>query len=103
MDFDLMITSFPKLLGATVVTLKLLSASLFFGLFIGLFFAILRLNKEKNYTFFVIEHDMDLIEKICDPVIVMAEGSVLFKGNFNEVKNNDTVIEAYLGKGINKN
>ena len=65
--------------------------------------AILRLNKEKNYTFFVIEHDMDLIEKICDPVIVMAEGSILFKGNFNEVKNNDTVIEAYLGKGINKN
>ena len=45
MDFDLMITSFPKLLGATLVTLKLLSASLFFGLFLGLFFAILRLNK----------------------------------------------------------
>ena len=45
MDFDLMITSFPKLIGATVVTLKLLSASLFFGLFLGLFFAILRLNK----------------------------------------------------------
>ena len=45
MDFDLMITSFPKLLNATVVTLKLLSLSLFFGLFIGLFFAILRLRK----------------------------------------------------------
>ena len=45
MDFDLMFTSFPKLLSATVVTLKLLSASLFFGLFIGLFFAILRMNK----------------------------------------------------------
>ena len=45
MDFDLMITSFPKLLNATLVTLKLLSASLFFGLFIGLLFAILRLNK----------------------------------------------------------
>ena len=45
MDFDLMITSFPKLLSATVVTLKLLSVSLFFGLFIGLLFAILRLNK----------------------------------------------------------
>ena len=45
MDFDLMITSFPKLLGATLITLKLLSASLFFGLFLGLFFAILRLNK----------------------------------------------------------
>ena len=47
MDFDLMITSFPKLLGATVVTLKLLSASLFFGLFLGLFFAILRSVPDK--------------------------------------------------------
>tara|TARA_Y100001949_G_scaffold173020_1_gene177936 strand:+ start:1268 stop:1939 length:672 start_codon:yes stop_codon:yes gene_type:complete len=45
MDFDLMITSLPKLLSATLVTLKLLSLSLFFGLFIGLLFAILRLNK----------------------------------------------------------
>ena len=62
--------------------------------------AILRLNKERNYTFFVIEHDMDLIEKICDPVIVMAEGSVLFEGEFTEVKSNDEVIEAYLGRGI---
>ncbi len=62
--------------------------------------AILRLNKERNYTFFVIEHDMDLIEKICDPVIVMAEGSVLFEGEFTKVKSNDEVIEAYLGRGI---
>ena len=45
MDFELMINSFPKLLDATFVTLKLLSLSLFFGLFIGLFFAILRMNK----------------------------------------------------------
>ena len=45
MDFDLMITSFPKLLSATLITLKLLSASLFFGLLVGLFFAILRVNK----------------------------------------------------------
>ena len=45
MDINLMITSFPKLLSATVVTLKLLSLSLFFGLFVGLLFAILRLNK----------------------------------------------------------
>ena len=47
MDINLMITSFPKLLGAAVVTLKLLSLSLFFGLLIGLLFAILRLNKNK--------------------------------------------------------
>ena len=47
MDFELMITSFPKLINATYITLKLLSLSLLFGLFLGLFFAILRLNK--NY------------------------------------------------------
>ena len=45
MDFELMINSLPKLLGATVITLKLLSVSLIVGLFIGLLFAILRLNK----------------------------------------------------------
>ena len=45
MDLDLMIDSFPKLLNATLITLKLLSLSLIFGLILGLFFAILRLNK----------------------------------------------------------
>ncbi len=45
MDFELMVNSFPKLLNATLITLKLLSVSLIIGLFIGLFFAILRLNK----------------------------------------------------------
>jgi len=45
MDLELMINSFPKLLSATLITLKLLSASLFFGLFIGLLFAVLRMNK----------------------------------------------------------
>ena len=45
MDFELMINSFPKLLNAAIVTLKLLSVSLIIGLFIGLLFAILRLNK----------------------------------------------------------
>ncbi|MDA8841635.1 ABC transporter permease [Candidatus Pelagibacter bacterium] len=45
MDFDLMITSLPKLLNAAVITLKLLSASLIIGLFIGFLFAVLRLNK----------------------------------------------------------
>ncbi len=45
MDIELMINSFPKLLSAAVITLKLLSVSLIIGLFIGLFFAILRLNK----------------------------------------------------------
>ncbi len=65
--------------------------------------AIIRLNKEKDYTFFVIEHDMDLIEKICEPVIVMAEGSVLFQGSFEEVQSQEEVIEAYLGRGMKQN
>ena len=45
MDFDLMLNSFPKLLNATLITLKLLSLSLIIGLFLGFCFAILRLNK----------------------------------------------------------
>ena len=61
--------------------------------------AILRLNKEKGYTFCMIEHDMDFISRLCNPVIVMAEGSVLFEGKAEEVKQNEKVIESYLGRG----
>lgn len=62
--------------------------------------AILRLNKERGYTFCVIEHDMDFIGKLCDPVIVMAEGGVLATGTLAEIKANEQVIEAYLGTGL---
>jgi branched-chain amino acid transport system ATP-binding protein len=62
--------------------------------------AIIRLNKERNYTFVVIEHDMDFIEKLCDPVICMAEGKVLAQGTLQEIKSNENVIEAYLGTGL---
>lgn len=62
--------------------------------------AILRLNKERGYTFCMIEHDMDFIGRLCDPVIVMAEGSVLAKGTAEDVKANEDVIEAYLGTGL---
>ena len=48
--------------------------------------AILRLNKERGYTFCMIEHDMDFIGRLCDPVIVMAEGAVLAKGTAKEVR-----------------
>ena len=61
--------------------------------------AILRLNKEKNYTFCMIEHDMDFISRMCDPVIVMSDGAVLFEGTPAEVKKNEKVIESYLGGG----
>jgi len=61
--------------------------------------AILRLNKEQGYTFCMIEHDMDFISRLCDPVIVMAEGSVLFEGTSDEAKKDEKVIESYLGRG----
>ena len=62
--------------------------------------AIIRLNKERNYTFVVIEHDMDFIGRLCNPVICMAEGRVLAEGTLDEIKANEQVIEAYLGTGL---
>ena len=61
--------------------------------------AILRLNQEKGYTFCMIEHDMDFISRLCNPVVVMASGGVLTSGTPDEVMNNEAVIEAYLGTG----
>ena len=55
------------------------------------------LNSELGYTFFMIEHDIDFISSLCDPVIVMTEGSVLTEGKVEDIKNDDRVIEAYLG------
>ena len=61
--------------------------------------SIFRLNKERGYTFCMIEHDMDFIGRLCNPVIVMAEGSVLFEGSVEDAKKDERVIESYLGKG----
>ena len=62
--------------------------------------AILRLNRERGYTFCIIEHDMDFISRLCDPVIVMSEGRVLAEGTAEDIKGNEQVVEAYLGAGI---
>jgi branched-chain amino acid transport system ATP-binding protein len=62
--------------------------------------AIIRLNQERGYTFCLIEHDMDFIARLCDPVIVMAEGRVLTEGHPEDVMKNEAVIEAYLGRGL---
>ncbi|TVR07164.1 MAG: ABC transporter ATP-binding protein [Salinarimonadaceae bacterium] len=62
--------------------------------------AIRRLNQERGYTFCMIEHDMDFIGGLCDPVIVMAEGAVLAQGTVAEMLANELVIEAYLGRGM---
>ena len=59
--------------------------------------AILRLQRERGYTFCMIEHDMEFISRLCDPVIVMAEGAVLAQGSAEEVKADEQVITAYLG------
>ena len=50
----------------------------------------------------MIEHDFELISRLCDPIIVLAEGSVLFKGTSSEIRSNDQVIESYLGRGPKK-
>ncbi len=62
--------------------------------------AIKRLNVERGYTFCMIEHDMDFIKQLCDPVIVMAQGSVMATGTADEIMSNEAVIEAYLGTGV---
>jgi len=58
-----------------------------------------RLNRERGYTFCIIEHDMDLIAELCDPVVVMAQGRVLMEGTMDEVRANEEVLAAYLGGG----
>ena len=56
-----------------------------------------RLNREMGYTFLVIEHDMEMIARLCDPVIVLAQGSVMVEGHISDIQNNPEVIEAYFG------
>ena len=57
-----------------------------------------RLNRDRGFTFLLIEHDMATIEKLCDPVICMTEGSVLIEGDFDTVRADPQVLEAYLGE-----
>lgn len=59
-----------------------------------------RMNSELGYTFFVIEHDMDLIARLCDPVIVMAQGEVIAKGTMEELRQNPQIVEAYFGSDV---
>ncbi|MDC9826413.1 ABC transporter ATP-binding protein [Devosia sp. ZB163] len=59
-----------------------------------------RMNQELGYTFFVIEHDMDLIGRLCDPVIVMAQGEKIAEGPMEEIRANPEIIEAYFGAPV---
>jgi len=58
-----------------------------------------RLNEERGYTFCIIDHDMDLVSKLCHPIIVMAEGAVLAQGSMDDIRQNQEVLDAYLGGG----
>lgn len=58
---------------------------------------IARLNRERGVTFLVIEHNMDLVASLCDPVLVMAEGRLLTQGAPDVVLADPRVVEAYLG------
>ncbi|MBZ0215580.1 MAG: ABC transporter ATP-binding protein [Fimbriimonadaceae bacterium] len=58
-----------------------------------------RLKEERGYTFCIVEHDMDMIASLCDPVIVLAEGKVLTQGHMKDVRKDPRVLDAYLGGG----
>jgi branched-chain amino acid transport system ATP-binding protein len=82
---------------AKVVLLDEIGAGVNRSLMAELAFYIESLNRDQGYSFCIIEHDMDLIARLCDPVVVMAEGRVLTRGSMAEIRANDAVIEAYLG------
>ena len=58
---------------------------------------IIAISKERNITFLIIEHNMDLIMNLCNPIIVMSYGSKLAEGNAKSIRNNTAVVDAYLG------
>lgn len=53
--------------------------------------------RDEGYTFLIVEHDMDLIMQNCETVIVMHQGRILTEGTPDEVRNDEDVVEAYLG------
>lgn len=57
-----------------------------------------QLNAEDGLTFLIVEHDMDIVARICDPVVVMAQGATLMQGSFDEIAADHRVQDAYLGK-----
>jgi len=82
---------------AKVVLLDEIGAGVSRGLMAELAVYIETLNRDEGYTFCIIEHDMDLIARLCDPVVVMAEGRILTRGSMAEIRADATVLDAYFG------
>jgi len=51
----------------------------------------------RGLTFLVVEHNMNLVMRLCDPVVVLAQGTKLAEGHPDEVRNDSRVLDAYLG------
>jgi branched-chain amino acid transport system ATP-binding protein len=58
----------------------------------------IQLLNKRGITFLIVEHNMDVVMNLCDPVIVMAYGTVLAQGAPDDIQNNEEVLEAYLGE-----
>ena len=59
---------------------------------------ILRLKDEYNISIIIVEHDMRVIMNLCDSIVVMNDGRLIAEGTAEEIRSNQNVIEAYLGK-----
>jgi branched-chain amino acid transport system ATP-binding protein len=86
--------------GATLILLDEPAAGVNRTLLREIAATIARLNREDGITFLVIEHDLDLVAELCDPVHVMAEGRVIASGTMAQVRTDPEVAEAYLGMAI---
>ena len=56
-----------------------------------------RSNEELGITFLIIEHNMNFIMNLCDPIIVLSNGAKIAEGTAEEIKSDQSVVNAYLG------
>ena len=61
---------------------------------------VLDLRDDRDITFLVVEHDMNVIMSICDRIVGMADGEVISRGTPEEIRNDERMVEAYLGSGV---
>jgi branched-chain amino acid transport system ATP-binding protein len=60
---------------------------------------IVELNR-RGVTFLLIEHNMDVVMRLCNPVLVMAQGRLVMQGTPDEVHRDQRVVDAYLGGAL---